>query len=386
MNRFIIVLCVLLMTTLNNRLLAQTEDAPQDIVITNFELVPTGVILDNVNDNNGDACALIKFSVRDTSFVIEPNLGFVRRESKTSEIRLWVPAGTKRLTISHRGMYPLRNWQIPEKIESKRVYHAYLWATITNESEPETKHQTKPEATVIEKPNGSDEEDEDTSDTGRIRRRKFSNANTKTEIERDNTTKKKDKVSVKPERRNHFYFGIGHSIPIKNNDGMFPSNKAIRGVSCMAGVDLNHHQIELGGLFPSESSDDMYFYNGNTTLLADMSYKLNRGYLRYGYELRTKEAVGAAMTPMIGLGLNYIKGDGKDYSSAKHYSHGSALSINLALRLSLYFGPIGIHVTPEYNINAYQSDLYKLVQESYGIFKNWVKDRGGVTFGVYVYI
>src|SRR5574344_1267773 len=53
-----------------------------------------------MKDLNGDACALIKVQM-DKDFSFSGPLGIVKREDKVAETWLYVPQGTKRLTISH---------------------------------------------------------------------------------------------------------------------------------------------------------------------------------------------------------------------------------------------------------------------------------------------
>lgn len=100
----------------------------QDIEIKDFERNYTSLIasMNPVNDNAGEACAIIRFSVRDTSFIIEPNLGVVKRINNPGEILLYVPKGTKRITVRHKKVMPLRDYEIPETIEPKTTYDAVL--------------------------------------------------------------------------------------------------------------------------------------------------------------------------------------------------------------------------------------------------------------------
>ena len=100
----------------------------QDIEISSFDRNITSLIasISPVEDNAGEACAVIRFFTRDNGFVIEPNLGAVRTEKLTGEIRMWVPRGTKRLTVRHSGMMPLVNYEIPIRIESKSTYEAVI--------------------------------------------------------------------------------------------------------------------------------------------------------------------------------------------------------------------------------------------------------------------
>lgn len=105
--------------------------AAQDIQINRFERNYTSLIasMNPVYDNAGDACAVIRFFVRDNGFEIEPNLGVVKQVVKSNEIRLWVPKGTKRLTVRYKKLMPLTGYEIPVKIEPKVTYEAELAIT-----------------------------------------------------------------------------------------------------------------------------------------------------------------------------------------------------------------------------------------------------------------
>ena len=96
----------------------------QDIEITKFERNYTSLIasMDPVYDNTGEACAVIRFFVRGDGFIIEPNMGMMKQETKPGEIRVWVPRGTKRLTIRKEGLLPLTGYSIPMTIEPKVTY------------------------------------------------------------------------------------------------------------------------------------------------------------------------------------------------------------------------------------------------------------------------
>ena len=100
----------------------------QDIEVKDFVRNHTSMVarMNPVMDNAGEACALIRFSVRDTSFVIEANLGVLKRECKIGEIHVYVPQGTKRLTVRYRNKLPLKDYEIPEVIEQKVTYDAVI--------------------------------------------------------------------------------------------------------------------------------------------------------------------------------------------------------------------------------------------------------------------
>lgn len=96
----------------------------QDIQVTKFEQNFTSLIarMHQETDNTGEACAVLRCYVRGKGFTIEPNLGVLKVEKLEGEIRLWVPQGTKRLTIRHTGSKPLIGYEIPVKIETKTDY------------------------------------------------------------------------------------------------------------------------------------------------------------------------------------------------------------------------------------------------------------------------
>lgn len=115
-------------------LVAAGQMKAQDIEITRFERNLKSLIAsaNPVYDNTGEACAVIRFFVRDTDFIIEPNMGYKKREVYPGEIRLYVPKGTKRLTIRKDKWMPLTGYEIPEVIEPKVTYEADL--AITDEA------------------------------------------------------------------------------------------------------------------------------------------------------------------------------------------------------------------------------------------------------------
>ena len=106
----------------------------QDIQITRFERNLTNLTASTnpVYDNTGEACALIRFLVRNKDFTIEPNMGMMRQDYLKGEIRMYVPKGTKRLTIRKNGYMPLVGYEIPVAIEPKATYDVEL--SITDEA------------------------------------------------------------------------------------------------------------------------------------------------------------------------------------------------------------------------------------------------------------
>ena len=108
-------------------MVATAQSRRQEIQISQFEQnqLDLGARMNPVLDRNGDACARIKFHVRDTSFVVTSNMGVLKRETELGVISVWVPQGTKRLTVRHEGVLPLV-YNIPVPIASKTGYKAVL--------------------------------------------------------------------------------------------------------------------------------------------------------------------------------------------------------------------------------------------------------------------
>ena len=107
-------LCLFLL--IPNKLVAQEKK----VIVSNFERNYSTILsrVDPVKDISGQKCAVIRFWYSGSEYVFEPNLGFLKKEELPGETRLWVPRGTKKITIRHRYDKPLRGYVIPMKIES----------------------------------------------------------------------------------------------------------------------------------------------------------------------------------------------------------------------------------------------------------------------------
>lgn len=78
-------------------------------------------------DQNGDVCAIIKVVTTQTGFIWEPDgLGIVSAENKGGEYWLYVPFGSKRLTVKHPQLGVLRDYMYNMPIEKACVYEMIL--------------------------------------------------------------------------------------------------------------------------------------------------------------------------------------------------------------------------------------------------------------------
>lgn len=115
-DRIVWILSFLLLT-LSQPLFAQKYRIESFKVLTN----DVTAFVDPVTDLNDDACALIKI-LASPDFEFSTPLGIVKRVDKTGEIWLYIPKGSKKITLKHPQWGVLRDYVFPEKIESHISY------------------------------------------------------------------------------------------------------------------------------------------------------------------------------------------------------------------------------------------------------------------------
>lgn len=95
--------------------------------VESFRQLPTDVsaFIDVVRDLNGEACALVKV-VAPSDFAFSSPLGIVKRSDEVGEIWLYMPKGTKTLTLKHPQWGVLRNYPLNVKLESRMTYEMRL--------------------------------------------------------------------------------------------------------------------------------------------------------------------------------------------------------------------------------------------------------------------
>ncbi len=95
----------------------------QQFAVASFRLLPDDVsaAINPVRDLNGDDCGLIKV-MASGDFAFSSPLGIARRIDKTGEIWLYLPRGTKKITIKHPQWGVMRDYRLPSRIESRLTY------------------------------------------------------------------------------------------------------------------------------------------------------------------------------------------------------------------------------------------------------------------------
>ncbi|MGM0650605.1 MAG: PEGA domain-containing protein [Bacteroidota bacterium] len=102
----------------------------QDISVKSFRCLPRDMdarVNHPVTDQNGDKTALIKVVTSETGFKFEAgSLGITKVERKTGEYWVYVPYGSRKITIKHDKLGVLRNYVFPEAIKKATVYEMVL--------------------------------------------------------------------------------------------------------------------------------------------------------------------------------------------------------------------------------------------------------------------
>lgn len=270
----------------------------QKIRITRFERDFTGLEarMNPVYDNSGEACALINFWVRDKDYMIEPNLGVVKKEVAADCIKLWVPQGTKRIMVRHEGHLPLKGYNIPLRVEQKVTYDAYIEVDDT------------PQRTI---------------------------------------------------GKNSVYVGAGYNV------------MQVMGPSVTVGVNLNHHNIELGGVYGLNKTDDLYFYDTSGNLTSGYRYNAVKARLSYGYELALADFF-SVMPQVGGVYTAYLGSKVASTGSNSNYQNAYSIGVSGALRLALAFNKhLKLQITPEYDAAVQKDGTCKLLSKSDDKLKDW---------------
>lgn len=116
-----------LQTVLILYLLMPSPTFAQEFSVASFRVLPNDVsaFIDNVRDLNDEACALIKVEAP-SDFAFSTPLGIVKRKDEVGEIWLYLPKGTKMLTLKHPEWGVLRDYHLGKPLESRMTYELKL--------------------------------------------------------------------------------------------------------------------------------------------------------------------------------------------------------------------------------------------------------------------
>ena len=108
-------------------LFCQATMFSQEFSVASFQVLPNDVsaFINNVRDLNDEACALIKVEAP-SDFAFSTPLGIVKRKDEVGEIWLYVPRGTKMLTLKHPQWGVIRDYKLDKPLESRMTYELKL--------------------------------------------------------------------------------------------------------------------------------------------------------------------------------------------------------------------------------------------------------------------
>lgn len=99
----------------------------QEFKVKSFRPLPNDITayITPVRDLNEEACALIKV-VAPEEFAFSTPLGVVSRRTEVGEIWLYVPKGTRQITVKHPSWGVLRDYRFPQVLESRMTYELVI--------------------------------------------------------------------------------------------------------------------------------------------------------------------------------------------------------------------------------------------------------------------
>ncbi len=99
----------------------------QEFSVASFRSLPNDVsaFIEPVRDLNDEACALIKVEAPE-EFAFSSPLGIVKRRDEVGEIWLYLPKGTRTLTLKHPEWGILRDYRLGKPLESRMTYEMKL--------------------------------------------------------------------------------------------------------------------------------------------------------------------------------------------------------------------------------------------------------------------
>lgn len=108
-------------------LLSAGSALSQEFSVSSFRILPNDVsaFVNSVRDLNDEACALVKVEAP-ADFAFSTPLGIVKRKDEVGEIWLYLPKGTKMITLKHPDWGVLRDYKLGMALESRMTYEMKL--------------------------------------------------------------------------------------------------------------------------------------------------------------------------------------------------------------------------------------------------------------------
>ncbi len=100
----------------------------QDFQVVEFRDLPNDIsaFINPVKDLNDEGCALLKVTTSSPDFAFSTPLGIAKRIDKEGEIWLYLPRGSKKITLKHPDWGVIRDYMFPGRLESHKTYELIL--------------------------------------------------------------------------------------------------------------------------------------------------------------------------------------------------------------------------------------------------------------------
>ena len=343
----------------------------QDFRIDNFHenLTDLSAAISGVKDRNQKEAALLRFAVRDNKFELEANLGIIQQENVTGEIRIYVPEGTKRITIRHPMLGVLRDYTLPEAVKSKTTYDAEI--VITNNDYlqalfgggnfvvPPVQKQEVIEIPVIEQPK---------EEITLVEEEKEEISHVEEEKEEPQVPPVIEQKEVKKASGLHFSAGLGFNAV------------SVMGPSLHLGIGYQSLRLEAGFVVGLDQVKDVSFtMKGQSSLSEAYDYSANKFWLRLGY----KAGKGKFhCEPQLGASFNMISGKSKGSSTTDYFKSSNPISLFGALRFSYEVAKsLDVHLTPQYDFTLGGDQVFDIIKKADNKIKAWAEGFG-VNIGI----
>ena len=325
----------------------------QDFRIDNFQenLTDLSAAISGVKDRNQNDAALLRFAVRDNKFEIEANLGVIKQENVTGEIRIYVPEGTKRITIRHPMLGVLRDYALPEAVKSKTTYDAEI--VITNNDYLQALFGG---GNIVVPPVQKEEVVELPS----------------VELPQEETPLVKEEPQVKT---------VIEQKEVKQTSGMtFSAGLGFNAVSAMGpsvhlGIGYQSFRLEAGFVLGIDQVKEISFtMKGQSSLTETYDYSASKFWIRIGY----KAGKGKFhCEPQVGATFNMISGKSKGSSSTDYFKSSNPISLFGGLRFSYEVAKsLDLHLTPQYDFALGGDQVFDIIKQADNKIKAWAEGFG----------
>ena len=338
----------------------------QDFKIDNFHenIMDLSAATSGVKDLNGVVAGLIRFVVRDDKFDFDGNLGVLKKTKKTGEVWLFVPHGTKQITISHPLLGVLRGYTLPAPVKSKTTYDAEI--VITNEA-----------YLLMLMEQGVKQGGRDT--LSRIKDVDTVRKNTYTPLTPVDSVKvvaiKKDSIKQRKASDDiYVYHATASSEPHSNTHASFGISAGyslfcVQGPTVSLEAGIKSFCIEAGGTLGMKKVNDIGIYY-DEILYGVYDYSAKKLFVSIGAVLNAKSMV--QFTLKGGISLTAI--DGKELTdyAIEGFDHAHVISAFAGLRISVALGKhLQLFASPQYNVDVNHGDTYELIKEADSAIKQW---------------